>query len=181
MLTDAELKDFWSIFKDKPLFAKWQDAEAQVSPQIEKRIYKSNQAIFRPGSLAEYIYLVGQGTVVQSVPAGDTPWLRRELKRGNYFGHQALFSDKFAAETVAATECVIYMLPAQTLRLAMEAKRRSLRGAAAREARRTAARHPAASISLGRGFAAHQRVGGRASFNADTNLPLTREARTVDH
>ena len=46
--------------------------------------------------------------------------MRRELKRGDYFGHQALFSDKYAAEAIAVTEAVIYMLPAQTLRLAME-------------------------------------------------------------
>ncbi len=120
MLTDAELKDFWSLFKDKPLFAKWKDAEAQVNPQIEKQVFKPNQAIFKQGSLADSIYLVGQGTVVQNITDGGIQWLRRELKRGDYFGHQALFSDRYAAEAVAVTEAVIYMLPAQTLRLAME-------------------------------------------------------------
>ena len=119
-LTDAELKDFWSLFKDKPLFAKWKDAEAQVNPQIEKQVFKPNQAIFRQGALAESVYLVGQGTVAQNITDGGVQWLRRELKRGDYFGHQALFSDKYAAEAVAVTEAVIYMLPAQTLRLAME-------------------------------------------------------------
>ena len=82
MLSDTELKDFWGLFKDRPLFARWKDAEAQVSPQIEKQIFKPNQAIFRPGSLAEYVYLVGQGTVMQNVSEGGVQWLRRELKRG---------------------------------------------------------------------------------------------------
>ena len=118
--TDAELKDFWSLFKDKPLFAKWKDAEAQVNPQIEKQVFRPNQAIFRQGALAESVYLVGQGTVAQNITDGGVQWLRRELKRGDYFGHQALFSDRYAAEAVAVTEAVIYMLPAQTLRLAME-------------------------------------------------------------
>jgi CRP-like cAMP-binding protein/uncharacterized membrane protein YdbT with pleckstrin-like domain len=120
MLTDVELKDFWSLFRDKPLFAKWKDAEAQVNPQIEKLTFKPNQAIFRPGSLAESVYFVAQGTIIQIVREGDTPWLRRELKRGDYFGHQALFSDKYSAEVVAATDAVVYTLPAQTFRLAME-------------------------------------------------------------
>jgi CRP-like cAMP-binding protein/membrane protein YdbS with pleckstrin-like domain len=118
--TEAELEDFWSLFKDKPLFAKWADAEAQVKPQVEKLNFKPNQAVFRPGSLAESVYFVGQGTIVQVFREGDTPWLRRELKRGDYFGHQSLFSDKYSAETVAATDAVVYTLPAQTLRLAME-------------------------------------------------------------
>ena len=120
-LTEAERKDFWSLFKDKPLFAKWKAAEAQVNPQIEKQVFKPNQAIFRQGALAEYVYLVGQGTIAQNITEGGVQWLRRELKRGDYFGHQALFSDRYAAEAVAVTEAVIYMLPAQTLRLAMEA------------------------------------------------------------
>ncbi len=118
--TEAELNDFWSLFKDKPLFAKWADAEAAVKPQVDKLTFKPNQVVFRPGSLAESVYFVGQGTIVQIVREGDTPWLRRELKRGDYFGYQALFSDKYSAEVVAATDAVIYTLPAQTLRLAME-------------------------------------------------------------
>jgi CRP-like cAMP-binding protein len=119
-LTDAELKDFWSLFRDKPLFAKWKDVEAQVNPQIEREVFKPNQAVFRPGSLAESVYFVAQGTIIQTVRVGDTPWLRRELKRGDYFGHQALFSDKYSAEVVTATDTVVYTLPAQTIRLAME-------------------------------------------------------------
>ena len=119
-LTEAELKEFWALFKAKPLFANWKGAEAQASSQIEKQVFRPRQAIFRPGSPAEYVYLVGQGTVEQNITDGGVEWLRRELKRGDYFGHQALFSDRYAAETVATTEAVVYMLPAQTLRLAME-------------------------------------------------------------
>ncbi len=120
MLDEAELKDFWSLFKDKPVFAKWPDAEAQVSPQIEKLNFKPDQAVFRPGGRAESVYFVGQGTILQIVREDGTPWLRREFKRGDYFGYQALFTDKFAAEIVAATDAVVYTIPAQTLQLAIE-------------------------------------------------------------
>lgn len=120
MLNEAERKEFWATFRGSPLFEKWKDAETNLSVQFERVPLKPGQFVFRAGEAADYLYLVGSGTVMQSSKQDGVEWLRRRFIAGSYFGQHALFGDRHHSDAVAETDVVLYKMLAGDLRTAME-------------------------------------------------------------
>lgn len=120
MLDQADRQAFWEIFKGSPLFKEWKTAEAELSYQFEKIERKPTQTVFRAGESAEYLYLVGSGTVHETLKHDGVIWLHREYKRGDHFGQHALFGDNHLSDAVALTDVVLFAMPASDLRTALE-------------------------------------------------------------
>ncbi len=120
MLDAAERAEFWATFKNSPLFEKWKDAESVLSGQFDLVEFKFGQTVFRAGEPAEFLYLVGAGSIVQSSKEDGVEWLRRRFLPGSYFGQHALFGDQHHSDAVADSDGKLYKMFAGHLRTAME-------------------------------------------------------------
>ena len=120
MLNPEERQRFWVTFKNTPLFEKWKDAETNLSVQFERVEFKPNEAVFRAGDVADYLYLVGEGEIRQSSKVDGVEWLQRRFRKGDYFGQHALFGDRHHSDAVAETAGELYKMHASDLRTAME-------------------------------------------------------------
>ncbi len=120
MLNPEERKRFWATFKNSPLFREWKDAETNLDVQFERVTFTPGQVVFHAGETAEYLYLVGEGVIVQSSKEEGVEWLRRRFTKGDYFGQHVLFGDQHHSEAIAETDGELYKMFAGDLRTAME-------------------------------------------------------------
>ncbi len=120
MLDEAERREFWATFKGSPLFEKWKDAEKDLSLRFERVVLPAGKPVFSERETADYLYLVGQGTILQSMKHEGVEWLRRRFRAGDYFGQHALFGGQHLSTAVTETEVVLYKMLAGDLRTAME-------------------------------------------------------------
>ena len=120
MLNETERKEFWATFKDSPLFKEWKDAESVLSGQFEQVDFKSGQIVFRAGDAADFLYLVGEGAIIQSSKEDGVEWLLRRFTKGDYFGQHALFGDHHHSDAVAGSDGRLYKMFAGDLRMALE-------------------------------------------------------------
>ena len=119
MASEIDPKQFWATFKSSPLFKEWKDA-ADKNLYLEPVTLRPGQFAFRAGNAADYLYLVGSGTIVQSSKQDGVEWLRRHFSKGEYFGQHALFGDRHDSDAVAETDVLLYKMLAGDLRTAME-------------------------------------------------------------
>lgn len=120
MLNEAERKEFWATFKGSPIFERWKDAETDLSLRFERVVLPAGRSVFSEHEAADYLYLVGSGTVLQSLKHEGVEWLRRRFRAGDYFGQHALFGGQHLSSAVTETEVVLYKMLAGDLRTAME-------------------------------------------------------------
>lgn len=118
--TPEQTAEVRRLFKNSPLIAKWPDFESQYLPRLEVKELAANTVIFRPGDPPVYLYLVGEGTVRQTVRLEDRVWFERDVTPGQYFGQQGLFAGKYQSRAVTLTPVRLYCMTAANLRVAME-------------------------------------------------------------
>ena len=119
-LEPAQTRQFWSQFKDSPLFAKWPGARDNPHVDIELVPIPSDGIIYEPGDAPTYLYLIGAGSVVLSLLYKEQPWLQQPLGPGDYFGQMGLFANHYRSRAVAAPGTVLYRMSAATLRMALD-------------------------------------------------------------
>jgi CRP-like cAMP-binding protein/uncharacterized membrane protein YdbT with pleckstrin-like domain len=110
----------WELFKDSPLFARWPDAEGEIAYRLSVRQVAANQVLFKPGDPADYLYLIAEGEVLETLPGGRPPWYQNRLQAKQYFGQDALFSGRHATRAVATRPTQLYLMTAAEVRVALE-------------------------------------------------------------
>ncbi len=120
MLNEAERREFWATFKGSPIFERWKDAETDLSLRFERVVLPAGRSVFAERETADYLYLVGTGSILQSLKHQGVEWLRRRFGPGDYFGQHALFGGQHLSTAVTETEVVLYEMLAGDLRTAME-------------------------------------------------------------
>lgn len=120
MMDQTDREAFWEVFKKSPLFADWKGAEVGLSTQFVKVGRPAGGVIFRVDDLADFLYLVGEGTVQETLQHDGVIWMQREYRAGEYFGQHALFHERHISEAIALTDAVLYAIPAGELRTALD-------------------------------------------------------------
>ncbi len=121
MIDPADREGFWEAFKRSSLFADWSGAEVGLSIQFLKVIRPAGGIIFRADDPADFLYLVGNGTVQETLKHDGVIWMQREYGPGDYFGQHALFHERHISDAVAlADDTVLYAIPASEVRTALE-------------------------------------------------------------
>lgn len=120
MIDQAEHEAFWEVFKRSPLFADWKGAEAGLSAQFHRMDRPASAIIFHAGEMADFLYLVGSGTIQETLQHEGVIWMQREYRTGEYFGQHALFGERHISDAVALSDVVLYAIPASELRAALE-------------------------------------------------------------
>ncbi len=93
-LQAAEAKVFWDLFRESSLFRSWPEFEQQVPTHVDVIEMQGNQSLFEPGTPAEHLYLVGEGTILQTYGSAGQLWYQRNLGTGDVVGQRALFAGR---------------------------------------------------------------------------------------
>ena len=119
-VSDADTGGAWGLFRDSPIFAKWPDGLALISSLLEVMPLRPDRVVYRPGNVPTHLYLVGGGSVQQTVARAGRVWLQQELAPGQFFGQEALFSGAYQALATAAPGSLIYRMSVADARVALE-------------------------------------------------------------
>ena len=110
----------WELFKDSPLFAKWTDVERDFAYRLTSRRVNARDVLFKPGDVGEYLYLVADGEVLETLPGGRQSWFQNRLQAKQYFGQDALFTGRHSTGAVATRDTDLYLMTAAEVRVALE-------------------------------------------------------------
>ena len=119
-LSLQEAGQAWELFKDSPLFAKWTDAQRDFAYRLTDQCVSAGEVLFEVGDAGEYLYLVADGEVLETLPEGRQSWYQNRLHPKQYFGQDALFTGRHATRAVAARDTHLYLMRATEVRLALE-------------------------------------------------------------
>lgn len=120
MMDQADRDAFWEVFKKSPLFADWKGAEVGLSTQFVKVKRLAGEVIFHVNDLANFLYLVGNGTIQETLKHDGVIWMQRTYSTGEYFGQHALFHERHISDVVALADAVLYAIPAGEVRTALD-------------------------------------------------------------
>jgi CRP-like cAMP-binding protein len=127
MLDTRQAEEFWKLFGNSPLFARWPEFRNEVFFRLDMISLKAGEPVFAPGAAPTCLYLVYSGTVRQTVrrphPVSGQVWLQIEHSAGQYFGQHALFTDLASAYESSATvtaDATLFRMTAEDLRFALE-------------------------------------------------------------
>jgi CRP-like cAMP-binding protein len=113
--------DVWMLFKDS-LWSDWPEYQAGIAQRLTPRTYQNNQTIYARGDPADYLYLITDGRIEQTLHHEGRVWFRRVLGRGQFFGQFSLFGARHETEARAIGSATVYTMTAADLRAALERK-----------------------------------------------------------
>jgi CRP-like cAMP-binding protein/membrane protein YdbS with pleckstrin-like domain len=110
----------WELFKDSPLFARRTDVERDFAYRLTSRHVNARDILFRPGDVGEYLYLVADGEVLETLPGSSQSWFQNRLHAKQYCGQDALFTGRHSTGAEATRDTDLYLMAAGDVRLALE-------------------------------------------------------------
>jgi CRP-like cAMP-binding protein/membrane protein YdbS with pleckstrin-like domain len=120
MLTDAECQQTWDELKDTALVKAWPDFQHGFLPRLVRVAKAPGEWVFREGDRPSDFYIVGSGSLQETVSREGRPWLRRSLGLGGFTGQQALYFNQSQSEVRATSPSILYRMQPSDLRMAME-------------------------------------------------------------
>jgi len=99
------------------LFSSLTDAErSALSEQMRRRDYKSNDVVVKEGSILQSLFIVSNGVLVITTPAGHTRQECGRLAPGDFFGEFGVLNDESSnTELTALTRAVVYEISKDAL------------------------------------------------------------------
>ncbi len=119
-LSPQEAGRAWQLFKDSPLFARWTDVESDFAYRLTSRFAKAGEVLFKPGTPGEFLYLIADGAVMETLAGGRSSWYQNRLGTKQYFGQDALFTGQHATRAFAIRDTHLYLMTGTEVRLALE-------------------------------------------------------------
>jgi CRP-like cAMP-binding protein len=119
-VTPEQANEAWTLFKDTPLWDKWPEIQTELVSRLSIRSVRAGNPVYRPGDPADYLYLISNGTVLQTIRHEGQVWFQRSLTRGQFFGQHSLFSGRHHTGAVATSDTDLFLLTAADLRMALE-------------------------------------------------------------
>jgi CRP-like cAMP-binding protein/membrane protein YdbS with pleckstrin-like domain len=102
------------LAKAKPNFIR------DLTTFLERRDAAQGETIYDPGYPVGYMYLMGEGKVIQSLGTSGQLWFQKEIEPGEFFGQRGLFSGQHETQVIAHAPSVLYRLSAVNLRALLD-------------------------------------------------------------
>jgi CRP-like cAMP-binding protein len=113
--------DVWTLFKDS-LWSAWPEYETRIAYSLRSRELQNNESVYVRGDPADYLYLVTDGQIEQTLRHEGKLWFQRRLDRGQFFGQFSLFGTEHETDARAVGHATVYQMTAADLRAALERK-----------------------------------------------------------
>jgi CRP-like cAMP-binding protein/membrane protein YdbS with pleckstrin-like domain len=117
-LNPADMQQLQGLVQNVPLAATQPGFILDLAANLTRADVAKDTTIFDPNdptSPVGKLYLLAEGTVVQTMGASGQPWYRKTLVPGEFFGQRSMVSGRHDSRAVATAPSVLYQMSASEL------------------------------------------------------------------